>query len=88
MKKHDRPFICPVENCGRAFQFKNDLDPRHMKDCHDSGPPQYICVYEGCKTKYGREGCKRLDNMRAHVRNSHGVRDDVMHYIKHFEVQH
>lgn len=82
MKTHNREFPCTVEGCNLAFPDDKDLR-RRIGDCHIREPPKYICVYPGCKTKYGREGCNRLDNLRKHIRDVHRLGGEaVMGYVR------
>ena len=46
---NDRPFICPVSECGKRFKCKKDLNS-HQR-CHSNERP-FICDQIGCQMKF------------------------------------
>lgn len=68
-KKHSRPFMCPASDCDSSFQYKKDSE-RHYKEIHQRA--ELYCQYEGCTSKYAREGTSRKDNLKRHIDKKHG----------------
>src|SRR6266480_4491994 len=66
-KSHSRPYRC--NDCGKGFALRNDLD-RH-KTKHQNVNLRFQCKVSGCKYK----GTLRKDNLRRHIRNSHGEKN-------------
>src|SRR5262245_38592866 len=63
-KTHTKPYYC--DDCSRGFALKADLDRHKFK--HETVTLRYHCKFSGCDFK----GASRKDNLRRHIRNSHG----------------
>lgn len=73
-KRHDRPHQCSVEDCGRRFGFKKDLQ-RHVKEKHQQWPSSetFFCQIVGCNRSAdgSRGGFKRNSDLARHRRKVH-----------------
>lgn len=56
----ERPFVCEVENCSRAFKRMEHLK-RHLK--MHTGERPFKCYYPGCDRSFSRS-----DNLHSHYR--------------------
>lgn len=79
MKRHIRPFKCPIPSCQNlGFEYRKCLT-RHMDSVHEESPGarRFYCPVETCKhAEVNGKGLARLDNIRRHVRQTHPEIDD------------
>lgn len=74
MDKHDRPYRCPHQSCGKlqGFTYSGGL-LRHEREVHGKhgGPKaQLMCPRSGCKRNTGK-GFTRKENLNEHLRRVH-----------------
>jgi len=75
MKRHDRPYKCPIPNCpSSGFPSSQDCD-RHVKTKHPetvSDEQRHYCPVQTCK--YATKGFTRADNFQRHMKQHPGVK--------------
>lgn len=78
MDKHDRPYRCPHQSCGKlqGFTYSGGL-LRHEREVHGKhgGPKaQLMCPHVDCKRHAGK-GFTRKENLNEHLRRVHFGKD-------------
>lgn len=81
MDKHDRPYKCGAEGCGKlpGFTYSGGL-LRHEREVHGKhgGPKNsFNCPHVNCKRHTGK-GFSRLENLNEHLRRVHSPMNGIV----------